>query len=98
MGRKTHPRRRPQARRDRPKGGKAPVHTVVVKPSGYCRGKLCFATEEIAAEALEEARRYKIANKKTDRIEKRYYDCDTCGQYHLTLLETWVDHRTKELS
>ena len=91
MPRNNRPKRRDQApRRDR--RGHAPVRTTVVKPTGRCYGRLCFATEEIAAEALAEARAYKITTGNTGSMEKRHYECPDCGQYHLSRHDHWADN------
>lgn len=57
-----------------------------------------FATKEIAAQALAEARAYKEATGNTERIEKRFYRCPACRTYHLTSLETWVERKEGDAS
>lgn len=102
MPRKTHPRSNPRSKKNRAKtrytSRRDPreARTTVVKPIGRCalptgKTKLMFATEEIAAEALTEARAHKMATGNTGRIEKRYYQCDICNTWHLTSLAEWVE-------
>lgn len=98
--------RKNRARRSKPQAPRKQVQhprvrTTVVKPVGRCplpHRKYQFATEEIAAEALEQARIYKVANGNTGHLEQRYYLCPECGLYHLTSRKVWVELEKEEPS
>lgn len=73
--------------RSRPRP-KFDVENIVV-PQGRCggkRGKFGYATEEIALRALDHAKQTR-AQKRSDHVEKRAYQCPRCKLWHLTSQE-----------
>lgn len=92
MPRKTHPKRQPK--RHRREHAMKATATIAVRSLGRFHGKEAFATEEIADEALAQARAYKISrgvDPETGHIERRVYGCPDCGHFHLTALAEWED-------
>lgn len=83
MGRKNHRRQHaPQRRRGVPPA--PPVERLVI-PRGRCGRKLRFSLED-APRALAQARA-KRQRAGSDHMEQRFYECDRCGDYHLTSRE-----------
>lgn len=101
MGRKNRRSNgRPQARRDvfgkayKPRPVAVPMEKMVM-PSGTCpSGKLRFATEADAKEALRQAQ-LRRASLRSGQVEQRYYGgpddpCGRgCGGFHLTSRQEW---------
>lgn len=49
-------------------------------------GKLCFPSEEAAAEEIFECRMLLMFHNRKRRKETRSYPCDHCGAFHLTAM------------
>lgn len=104
MGRRNHPKRRPQAqrRKDGSAGGRKPPpppleHAIV--PHGRCHyphRKLQFTEAEVS-KALRQAQATRRAHGQ-QYTEQRYYECKAtqggCGFWHLTSRTNYQPRRT----
>jgi hypothetical protein len=91
-GRRNRRQARPQARRQQAAGRPAaPAIETLVIPRGRCprSGKLRFSAED-APRALEQARIKRIRSGSA-HMEERYYECETCSDYHLTSRTTYEE-------